>query len=855
MVSLSTAWSPSSYQIRFSFEFRKCAPHPLLVRTRVLGNDRRWRAVARNCGLVGAERGRAGCGGGGTWSCLAASSDELSDWSGDGELLPHESQQKPELGGIVGAALAGVFLVTGLTFASLAIGKRTTSRVEQEMKSLSQEQEVLLSSSEEADLGEEDEKHGSYIVQDEGNLSDDHVQESKAGAAENSSSSSEFTKGVNGDTLKDNDVDSATEDYEHRSSNYSTSIKEDLSYDRALDGPNSPHISPSSQQLTDLDVADGLAYTSGLTDSDVLPTANLHIIEPTNKSLQASHLKIIDSTDLEKGLESNTLPDRYQSSPGFVSLIPSEHTSLNHSTSPNLDVSNLVRRGNEETTNSPDDEDFDSRETIQVSYEKMGFVLDNNSADDLSKGVPSELNQSYADKQGEIVRNNMDNPSSRSSFEYSGIPAPSALFASLLVPPGKVLVPAIVDQVHGQALAALQVLKVIEPDAQPSHLCTRREYARWLLSASGTLSRNPISKVYPAMYIENVTELAFDDIAPEDPDFVSIQGLAEAGLISSKLSRRDMLSSSEEDMGPLYFFPDSPLSRQDLVTWKIALEKRQLPAADRKILWQLSGFIDIDRIDPDAWPALVADISAGEHGITALAFGYTRLFQPDKPVTKAQAAIAISTGEAADMVSEELARIEAESVAESAVAAHSALVAEVEKDVNENFEKELLIEREKIDAVEKMAEEARQELERLRSERERDNVALMKERAAIDSEMELLSRLRHEVEEQLESLMSKKVEISYEKERIEKLQKETEEENQSISRLQYELEVERKALSMARAWAEDEAKELESMQRHWKLIAREWWERHGIKVVVDDELREEASAEVTWLQMEKGAFS
>lgn len=30
--------------------------------------------------------------------------------------------------------------------------------------------------------------------------------------------------------------------------------------------------------------------------------------------------------------------------------------------------------------------------------------------------------------------------------------------------------------------------------------------------------------MYPAMYIENVTELAFDDITPEDPDFSSIQG-------------------------------------------------------------------------------------------------------------------------------------------------------------------------------------------------------------------------------------------------------------------------------------------------------------------------------------------
>lgn len=36
--------------------------------------------------------------------------------------------------------------------------------------------------------------------------------------------------------------------------------------------------------------------------------------------------------------------------------------------------------------------------------------------------------------------------------------------------------------------------------------------------------RSTVSKVYPAMYIENFTELAFDDVTPEDPDFPSIQG-------------------------------------------------------------------------------------------------------------------------------------------------------------------------------------------------------------------------------------------------------------------------------------------------------------------------------------------
>ncbi|CAJ2666760.1 unnamed protein product [Trifolium pratense] len=462
------------------------------------------------------------------------------------------------------------------------------------------------------------------------------------------------------------------------------------------------------------------------------------------------------------------------------------------------------------------------------------------SSDDRDDDITGQVNvENTSEPDNGKVEDQIDASRDYSSPESDNIQA-------LQVLPGKVLVPAAFDQVQGQALAALQVLKVIEPDVQPGDLCTRREYARWLVSASGALSRNTVSKVYPAMYIDNVTELAFDDITAEDPDFSSIQGLAEAGLIESRLSRRDVELSAGEDNSPFFFSPDSPLSRQDLVSWKMTLEKRQLPEADRKILHQVSGFIDTDKIHPNACPALVADLSSGEQGIIALAFGYTRLFQPDKPVTKAQAAIALATGDASDIVSEELARIEAESIAENAVAAHSALVEQVEKDINASFEQELFLEKEKIGAIERMAEEAKLELETLRAQREEDSVAMEKERAAIESEMEVFSKLRNEVQDQLQSLMSNKVEIAYEKERIKKLREQAEIENNEITRLQYDLEVERKALSMARTWAEDEAKRVREQARALEE-ARDRWERHGIKVVVDEDLRKEASAEVTWL--------
>ncbi|RLN39670.1 uncharacterized protein C2845_PM01G49650 [Panicum miliaceum] len=431
------------------------------------------------------------------------------------------------------------------------------------------------------------------------------------------------------------------------------------------------------------------------------------------------------------------------------------------------------------------------------------------------------------------------------SFSSAGIPAPSLVSTASQVPAGQIVVPASVDPTQENAVAALQILKVIEPSVRAGDLCTRREYARWLVVASNCLSRNTFSKVYPAMYIDNVTELAFDDVTPEDPDFPFIQGLAEAGLISSKLSRSDMNLPEDLQDDHNLFSPESRLSRQDLVSWKMALDKRQLPEVDRNSLYKASGYIDIDKINTAAWPALVADLAAGDQSITALAFGFTRLFQPDKPVTKGQAALAISTGDSTEVVLEELTRIEAEKIAEAAVNAHGALVAQVEKELNASFERDLKKEREKVETLEKLAEEARMELDRLRAEREEEKNILLRGRAAVESEMEVLSKLRSEVEEQLHSVLSKKVEISFEKSRIEKLQKEIENENLAVVQLQYELEVERKALSMARAWAEEEAKKAREHARALEE-ARNQWERQGIKVVVEGGLGDDASAGVTW---------
>ncbi|KAL3652394.1 hypothetical protein CASFOL_002075 [Castilleja foliolosa] len=814
-LTTTTTFCPSSFQLKLALGGRKLQLS--FSRARFPDVDRRpvnfVSLVVRNSAVNGNGLERRSS------DSMSSSADGFSGWANaNADRQSEDHKSKRSLAGILGVGAAAVVLVAGVAFAVLyTLSNKSNSRVKKEMVPMTTQQEKSLFSDDSSNQVKEEK------IEEKAGILESSNEESKTGTNEDPSLYEENSEVI---------IESRNSD--------ATGINGDDCIPKAVGRESS-----AGDNLVSLEAADKNP-TSGSIQSDDgnIPSENTSV---TNKPADTKILEpsVLDTnpeniaTDNPNGLSSLNEWEN----PG-LSLDPSM---LDVSVKSESDAGIVSSITQEEFIHLNEDlltEDVDPINLLDVSIDGDDKSPVGKNLNGTSSAEP--LENDYYDISGSQSFFDSTNPGNM--FTSVGIPAPSVVSAALRTPPGKVLVPASVDQLQSQALSALQVLKVIEDDVQPGDICTRREYARWLVLASSALSRTTTSKVYPAMYIENVSELAFDDISTEDPDFPSIQGLAEAGLIASKLSRRDMQSYGDEDPSPLYFSPGSPLSRQDLVSWKMALEKRQLPVVDKKILQQVSGFIDVDKIDPDAWPALVADLTAGEQGITTLAFGYTRLFQPEKPVTKAQAAIALSTSDASAIVSEEFARIEAESMAEKAVTAHSALVAQVEKDLNARYEIELLSEREKINAVEKMAEEAKKEVEKLRSAREEESLSLMKKRAAVDSEMEILSKLRRDVEEQLQILMSDKLEISYEKERLNKLRRDAETESQQIERLQYELEVERKALSMARSWAEDEAKRAR-LQAKALDEARDRWDNQGIKVVVGSDLREdEAEAtSATWL--------
>jgi len=163
---------------------------------------------------------------------------------------------------------------------------------------------------------------------------------------------------------------------------------------------------------------------------------------------------------------------------------------------------------------------------------------------------------------------------------------------------------------------------------QPNSPITRREYARWLIAANNRFYAN-----VPAKQIRLGSENsapAFADVSSKDPDFPAIQGLAEAGLIPSPLSN---------DPSASLFRPNANLTREDLIAWKVPLDTRKaLPNASIDNLKETWGFQDVAKIDPKVWRGIYGDFQNGDQSNIRRVFGYTTLFQPKKPVTRAEAA-------------------------------------------------------------------------------------------------------------------------------------------------------------------------------------------------------------------------
>ncbi|XP_047176855.1 uncharacterized protein LOC124844045 isoform X2 [Vigna umbellata] len=383
--------------------------------------------------------------------------------------------------------------------------------------------------------------------------------------------------------------------------------------------------------------------------------------------------------------------------------------------------------------------------------------------------------------------------------------------------PERVVIAVSVDSTQEEALSVLKSLKIIEDDVEANELCTRRELARWLVKLNSSLERNPKHKIAPIVSLSGSVVIAFDDIGIDDPDFKSIQVLAEAGVIPSKLSWNN--SSGSDGLESMHFFPDRFISRQDLIDWRAQLEYDFFSGVTDQISIKKAGYMDVKRVTS---PAVYVDMLAGDRSILRTVFGQSKRFQPNKPSTIAQAAVALTSGRMKEAISAELLRIEAE---------HSSRQAEAEEirsellsrgDIQRFWDEKLNDEKNRGLDVERLYHMEVKNLEEEEINQDKLYTEYLKEKSAMDCQKQLLLSLKKEVDEISEKVASERVLYVDERLVVQNLLKDLEFKLEELLDTKSTLEAEKEALQILRSWVEDEARRSQARAAVLEEVGRRW---------------------------------
>ncbi|KAL8153269.1 hypothetical protein V2J09_011029 [Rumex salicifolius] len=375
-----------------------------------------------------------------------------------------------------------------------------------------------------------------------------------------------------------------------------------------------------------------------------------------------------------------------------------------------------------------------------------------------------------------------------------------------------------VDSDQEEAFSLLKKLKIIENDVKAAELCTRREYARWLVRASSLLERNAKHKIVPTFTLLGSMVTAFDDVSFGDPDFESIQALAEAGIVISKLSEVYCFVKQ----GRINFDPERFISRGDLIDWRGQLEYDVASAENMEMSKMKSDLLDTKDISLETLPGLFMDLLAGERSLHRKVFGKARRLQPNKPTTKAQAAVTLTSGRMTEAIHTELLRIEAEE------SSRQTAKKEIKRELVDRGEIlrfwDERIEKEKIYGIEanQLLLEALGELEKEKSCHQKEYDDCLKKKAAIDCQRQLLRGLQLEVNEMTERLGSERDELIAEDERLVVISSDLQSKKEGLLDVKSWLQAEIEALRILRSWIEDEARKNQARANVLKEVGRRW---------------------------------
>ena len=330
----------------------------------------------------------------------------------------------------------------------------------QQMEPFTTQQEVSLASDKEDDKVEESKSEDR----------NDSDLESKTDIQTDLSSFPELneapSENVLGDSTETSTVDNV--DYATRVSGTGNndSFQEDLQYESSFDDKSvAPEMTPSSENLPSSEINASSPVSTFEVDKNPVNVEPSNVPDITN--LNTDHQSESPASKIDENYDSSL------NSSNSIICEPSDPVGVKISESSPMDTSSepqIVPQDDMETVASfLTKENLDLSNTTQDSAERnssleVNHLDERDSSETISESASVDP---FANTDVIIANNEMkeskpffEPPTPEISFS-AGIPAPSAVSAALQVLPGKVLVPAVVDQVQGQVLAALQVLKVL----------------------------------------------------------------------------------------------------------------------------------------------------------------------------------------------------------------------------------------------------------------------------------------------------------------------------------------------------------------------------------------------------------
>jgi hypothetical protein len=171
--------------------------------------------------------------------------------------------------------------------------------------------------------------------------------------------------------------------------------------------------------------------------------------------------------------------------------------------------------------------------------------------------------------------------------------------------------------------AALGILDSTAGAFKPDAPITRAQFVRWLVKASNVYFKDTASK---QIRLAKSGPAQFVDVPANNPDFPYIQGLANSGYVIG--------------IDKTHFAPNRTLTREELVAIKVPIDE----GANITPYPGIAGFIhysDTAKINSRYMTAIHEDDSARATHNIARIWGSLKTFQPQKPVTRSEAAIAI----------------------------------------------------------------------------------------------------------------------------------------------------------------------------------------------------------------------